>query len=134
MTFWIVFAQKGKSPGKRKKWTVPLSSVYPISRASKAQFKLTILWAKFSQRKFICWIKTRQVYPSLISACSNYCPKRAFFGMKQKKADINTELCIFELVYAPNFTLNGHFWIFGTDLPKKSISSRRVILLQFKLC
>ena len=33
--------------------------------------------------------------------------------------------CIFELAEESNFTLNTQFWIFGPNLPKKSISGQK---------
>ena len=32
------------------------------------------------------------------------------------------ELCVYELVFVSNFTLNKQFWIFGKNLPKKDFS------------
>ena len=33
--------------------------------------------------------------------------------------NISIELCIFELVYVPNYSLNWQFWFFGPNLPKR---------------
>ena len=39
--------------------------------------------------------------------------------------NITIEFCIFDLVMVPNFSLNYQLWIFGQNLPKKSISGRK---------
>ena len=43
--------------------------------------------------------------------------------VKNRKMNITIELCIFKLVYVPNFSLNLQFSFFGPNLPKKDISS-----------
>ena len=73
-----------------------------ISLDTKIHFKLTILtifWTKFSQKRY--------------------------FRSKTEKVNITMEFCIFGLVQVPNFSLKWQFWVFGTNLPKMGISSRK---------
>ena len=44
--------------------------------------------------------------------------KKGFFQCRKEKRNIPIELCIFELVSVPYFSLNWQFWVFVTNLPK----------------
>ena len=47
--------------------------------------------------------------------------KKEAKNKKQQKNEYTTlKLCIFELFYVPNFSLNWQFWLFGLDLPTKT--------------
>ena len=45
----------------------------------------------------------------------------SYFQSKTDKRDTTIELCIFELVFVSNFTLNKQFWIVRPNLLKKDI-------------
>ena len=97
--FWDKFPKKGIPPVKNtKKWTSLLNLHIWIGLSTNFQLKLTIaiFWAKFA-KKITC------------------------FQSKTDKIDTTIEFCVFELVFASNFTLNKQFWIFGQNLPKKDI-------------
>ena len=49
-------------------------------------------------------------------------PKKNLSTQKQQKMNIIIESFILELVWTPNFSLNWQLWLFGWNLPKKSIS------------
>ena len=55
----------------------------------------------------------------------NLLKKPSYFQSKTDKIDSTIEFCIFELVFALNFTLNKQFWIFGPNLPKKDIYGQK---------
>ena len=69
-----------------------------ISLCIKLHFEQTSLnfWTKFAQQRYL-WSKT-------------------------EKVNIIIEFGLFKLVFVAHFSLNGQFWSFGPDLPKKSFS------------
>ena len=50
--------------------------------------------------------------------------QKGYFHTKTKKLNISIEFCMFELVQVPNFSLKWQFWFFGTNLPKKGVSTQ----------
>ena len=70
-----------------------------IGLGTKFQLKLTffVFWTKYAQK--------------------------GYFMLKMENVSITTELCIFEFVLVPIFSLKWQFWFFGPNLPNKGISS-----------
>ena len=102
--FWIFgpnLLKKGISSQEQKKWTSPLNSACSNYQGTKFQLRLKILffWSKFVQKGYF-WSKAEKVNPTMESS-------------------------IFELVQRPNLAWNWQFWLFGPNLPKKGISSRK---------
>ena len=48
-----------------------------------------------------------------------------YFRLKIENLNNTIKLCIFELVYVPNFILSKQLWIRGRYLHKKSISDQK---------
>ena len=76
-------------------WTV----YFRISLGNKFQLKVTILilWTKFAQKRYFWW--------------------------KTEKVNITIEICLFELVWIPNFNVNWQFLFFGGKLATKGCFS-----------
>ena len=55
----------------------------------------------------------------------NFPKKVSYFQFKTDKIDTTIKVCIFELVFVSNFTLNKQFRIFGPNLPKKDIYGQK---------
>ena len=55
----------------------------------------------------------------------NLLKKGNYFQSKTDKVYTTIEVCIFELAFVPNFTLNKNFLIFGPNLPKKDIYGQK---------
>ena len=87
--------EKGIYGWKWTKWILPLNSAYsnwPYVPNFSLSWQL-IFWNKFA--------------------------RKGYFGLKTEKVNTATKLCIFELVYKPNFTLNNfEFW--GQICPKRA--------------
>ena len=76
-------------------WTVYIR----ISLGNKFQLKvkILILWTKFAQKGYFWW--------------------------KTEKVNITIEICLFELVWIPNFNVNWQFLFFGGKLATKGCFS-----------
>ena len=98
LIFWENIPKKSIYGQKQKKWTSPLSLHIRISLATKFQLKLTIM---------IFWTKLAQ---------------QDCFQSKTEKNSNTIKFCIFELLSVPGFSINWQLWLFGPNLPKKSIS------------
>ena len=52
-------------------------------------------------------------------------PKKDIFLPPKENENIIIEFCIFELIYVPSYSLNWQFWVFGYNLRKNDIFSRK---------
>ena len=65
-----------------------------------------------------------QIKLTIFTFCIKFYPKRLFL-VENRKVNIDIEFCIFKSVQVLNFTLTKQFWILGTNLLKKGISSQK---------
>ena len=108
-------------------------TIVHIRNKLRIKFKLKIMnfWTKFTQKEYF-WSKRKTMTITIecytpISLDNKFQLQETILIFLSKTAKMNTTIkfCIFESLWVSNFTLKKRFWVFGPNLPKKGISSRK---------
>ena len=93
--------------------------VYFRSKTQKNEYHYWVLYI------WIIISTNFQLKLTTVTFWTKFANKGRYFQSKTDKIDTTIEFCIFELVFALDFTLNKQFCIFGPNLPKKDIYGQK---------